>query len=301
MSNRRKGVALAVTAAVFWGVMGIFVRNLTAAGFTGMEIAFLRCAPAGLLYFLTMLVRRPGVLKTGGKGLAVSLLYGVAAYGTSFFSYSIAVARIPIGVATVLMFMSPIWVTVLNLTVFRERVAPRKAAAIAVCMAGAVLAADLLHSGGGRIDPVGVLAGVVNGFGVALQLMIPKYFSGRYRKDTMLVYGFLGAAAFLALFTDFGKLAAGLAGPGGPALLVDILCIGVLCTMVASVAFVQSSSFVDASTTSILSALEVVVGSVTGLLLFHERLSPLQLLGAGIIVLGALGSEVTLRRKSPAS
>ena len=61
--------------------------------------------------------------------------------------------------------------------------------------------------------------------------------------------------------------------------------------MVANVACVKSTQYVEATTTSILSALEVVVGTIVGFLVFHEHLTFLQMVGAVIIVVGAIGSE----------
>ena len=37
-NNRAKGMTLAVLTAVMWGIMGLFVRGLTAQGFSSMEI-----------------------------------------------------------------------------------------------------------------------------------------------------------------------------------------------------------------------------------------------------------------------
>ena len=51
-NNSAKGIALAVTGAVMWGIMGIFVRYLSGAGYTSFDIAFLRCLSAGILFFV---------------------------------------------------------------------------------------------------------------------------------------------------------------------------------------------------------------------------------------------------------
>ena len=40
MSNRAKGISLAVITAVMWGIMGIFVRSLSQYQFTNLEISF---------------------------------------------------------------------------------------------------------------------------------------------------------------------------------------------------------------------------------------------------------------------
>lgn len=294
---KKTGITLAVLAASLWGVMGIFVRNLTAAGLSSVELSFLRCLLAGGVYFLILLLRKPQFLKINLKGLVICLLYGAISYGICFPSYNEAVSRIPVAVATVLMFMSPIWVTLLSVVVFREKPEKSKLLAILICMVGAILVSDLLHAASGEMDLFGVVAAMANGFGMALQIMIPRYFAKDYQRDTMLVYGFLGAALALAFFTDFTHLGAALQGGDPGSLVFNILAVSLLCTLVANGAYVKATGYTDTTTVSIFSALEVVVGSAVGFFLFRESLSPLQAAGAVIIVLGALGPELLSRRK----
>ena len=154
---------------------------------------------------------------------------------------------------------------------------------------------NLIGGGNVKLDGIGILAGVVNGIGVALQILLPKYFAKDYERDTLLVYGFLGAAVVLMFGIDFSSVAGHMSGTPVGTLIWNLFGIGILCTMVANVSCVKSTQYVEATTTSILSALEVVVGTLVGFLIFHEHMTLLQLLGAVIIVAGAVGSEI--RRK----
>lgn len=292
MSKRSKGIILAVITAVMWGIMGIFVRDLSDCEFSNIDISFFRCILAGAAYFIFLLITKPRALKINVKGLLICLVYGAVAYSISFVSYSVSVSRIPVGVATVLMFMSPVWVAVLGRFMFKEKLTRHKIITILICIVGAVLVADILGSGNIRLDMIGVLAGIVNGIGVALQILLPKFFAKDYDRDTLLVYGFLGAAAVLAFGVDFPAVAANMSQVPTGNLVWDLFGIGILCTMVANVSCVKSTQYVEATTTSILSALEVVVGTLAGFLVFHEHLTFLQILGAVIIVCGAVGSEI---------
>lgn len=296
MNQRKKGILLAIITAVMWGIMGIFVRDLSGFQFSNIEISFFRCALAGAAYFIFLLATKPKALKIDLKGLIICIVYGAVAYSISFVSYSVAVSRIPVGVATVLMFMSPIWVAILGVVIFREKLEKRKILTIAVCFFGAVLVANLIGAGDIQLDGIGIFAGIVNGIGVALQILLPKFFAKDYDRDTLLVYGFLGAALVLAFGMDFTAVSSHIAATPTFNLIWDLFGIGILCTMVANVACVKSTQYVEATTTSILSALEVVVGTIVGFFVFHEHLTALQLLGAVIIVVGAIGSEL---RKNP--
>lgn len=296
MNTRLKGTALAVTGACMWGIMGIFVRRLSAAGLSNYDISFLRCILAGVAFFLLKACMSPKTLKTNLKGLAVCVLYGVVAYGVSFVSYGMAVERIPVAVATVLMFMSPVWVTILGIVIFHEKLKSRTLVIIMVCIIGASMVANLVGTSAGTLDGVGIFAGILNGFGVSLQIMIPRYFADQYDRDTMLVYGFLGAAVVLAFFSDFGAIGNYIVHEKMQAWMY-ILGVGILCTMVANVAFVKSTIYISTTTSSILSSLEVVVGAIVGFLIFGEHMTGIQILGAVIVVIASLGPGLVNDRK----
>lgn len=297
MNQRSKGIVLAVTTAVMWGIMGIFVRDLSHNQFTNIEISFFRCALAGAAYFIFLLLTKPSALKVNIKGLVICVLYGAVAYSISFVSYSVSVSRIPVGVATVLMFMSPIWVVILGTVMFKEKLQKSKIVTIVICFIGAILVANLIGGGEIKLDAIGILAGIINGIGVALQILLPKFFAKEYDRDTLLVYGFLGAASVLLFGMDFGSVAEHISNTPMTNLIWDLFGIGILCTMVANAACVKSTQYVEASTTSILSALEVVVGTLVGFFIFHEHLTFLQIAGEVIIVVGAIGSEIYQPKK----
>ena len=297
MNQRSKGIVLAVTTAVMWGIMGIFVRDLSHNQFTNIEISFFRCALAGAAYFIFLLLTKPSALKVNIKGLVICVLYGAVAYSISFVSYSVSVSRIPVGVATVLMFMSPIWVVILGTVMFKEKLQKSKIVTIVICFIGAILVANLIGGGEIKLDAIGILAGIINGIGGALQILLPKFFAKEYDRDTLLVYGFLGAASVLLFGMDFGSVAEHISNTPMTNLIWDLFGIGILCTMVANAACVKSTQYVEASTTSILSALEVVVGTLVGFFIFHEHLTFLQIAGAVIIVVGAIGSEIYQPKK----
>ena len=133
---------------------------------------------------------------------------------------------------------------------------------------------------------------------MALQLLIPRYFAQRYQKDTMLVYGFLGASLVLAFLSDFRPVVSGLQGEHRMTVLLCILLLGVVCTLGANGFYVKATAYIDTTSVSILSALEVVVGSIVGFLVFHESMRLSQVIGALTIMVGALLPNVREKLRS---
>ena len=298
MNNRMKGIVMAAGGAGLWGLMSIFSRVLSAADYTSLEIAYIRCLVAGIGLALINGKKDPSILRVRKKGIMTSLIFGAVTYTVGFLSYAYSVERIPAAMTAVLSFTSPIWVCLIGVVVFHERVKGKKIFAIICCLLGAVLITNLLGAQDIRFDLLGMGAAVMNGVGIALQVSVPRYFEKQYRKDTMLTYGFLGAAGFMALFVDHGKIIGSFLAPGGLKVLLSALALSVFCTLIANTIFVKSASYVEPATTTILSALEVVVGAIVGLLLFGETLTFVQIIGAVIIVSASLGMELV---EKPAS
>ena len=292
VNNRIKGIVMAAGGAGLWGLMSIFSRTLNAADYTSLEIAYIRCLVAGIGLALIHGKKDPSILKVCKKGIIISLMFGAVTYTVGFLSYAYSVGRIPAAMTAVLSFTSPIWTCLIGVLVFRERVKGKKVLAIICCLFGAALITNLIGAQEIRFDLLGMGAAVMNGVGIAMQVCVPRYFEKQFRKDTMLTYGFLGAAGFMALFVDHGKIVGSFTGPGGIKVLLSALALSVFCTLVANTIFVKSASYVEPATTTILSALEVVVGALVGLLLFGETLTALQILGAVIIVAASLGMEL---------
>ena len=196
--NSMKGMMLAILGASLWGVMGIFVRGLSASGYSSYDIAFLRCLLAGIGFFLFKAITQPRVLKINFKGLCICFLYGILAYAMGFVCYGIAVERIPVAVATVLMFMSPVWVAVLGVLVFKEKLGKQTVLVILICILGAAMVADVFGSAGGSMDIIGILAGIINALKV----------TGKKKENCRVVVNGAGSAgiAITKLLLTYGFL-----------------------------------------------------------------------------------------------
>lgn len=287
MSRTQKGVLLAILTPVLWGIMSLPIRTLNEYGISGRDLAFFRCAVSGSGLFLFNFITDRKVLRIDLKGIFLCLCYGCFCYGVSFTAYAFAVERIPVAVAMVLMFLCPVWVSLFNLIIFKEKLQPVNTVSILICLVGAVLVSDVLSVEGTGLDVLGIICAIVNGLGAGLQLIIPRYFDKEYNKNTFVVYGFIGSACMLAFMTNFDVVAQAVAVDAGR-VLPNLIMLSLVCTLIANYVFVMAASYINSTLVSILSALEVVVGSLIGLVVYKETMSLPQSIGAVIIVIGAL-------------
>lgn len=289
MNNKKKGIILVLIATLFWGMMGVTSRTLGNAGIDSMSISFFRCLIASIGFGIFLFIFNKDAFKVDLKGIIISSIYGIVTFGLSFTTFNIAVERVPIAVATVLMFTNPIWVTIFNAIFFKEKITGKKAIVIILAITGCLLISNIFGVGFENLDVVGLLVGLSTGVLFALQLVIPRFFEGKYTKDSMLIYGFIASAIVLAFFTNFTGIDNAIISSASPIFVVlNILSIGVLSTFIANISYVKATDYIETGVASVLVALEPVLGSLFAYLVYGETLTGLQLIGGLLIIIAAI-------------
>ena len=289
MKNKKKGIALVVIATLFWGVMGVTSRTLGNAGINAMSISFLRSLIATVGFFIFLCIFNRNAFKVDLKGIIISGIYGIVTFALSFTTFNIAVQRVPIAVATVLMFTNPIWVTIFNAIFFKERITAKKALIITITIIGCILISNILGVGLKGLDVVGILVGLLTGILFALQIVTPRFFTDKYSKDSMIIYGFIFSTVALAFVANFSGIHNAVITNSSPAFIVfNILSIGILSTFIANISYVKATDYIETGVASILCSLEPVLGSLFAFLVYGETLTIPQLFGGLLIIISAI-------------
>ena len=95
---------LILISGVLWGIMGLFVKRLTALGFTSIEVSALRWISAAVLLLLFVSVTDRKKLRVKPRDLpkfAASGIFGMLALSTLLY---MSMSRTSIAVADVLMY-----------------------------------------------------------------------------------------------------------------------------------------------------------------------------------------------------
>lgn len=295
--ERKKGISMMIFATFFWGFMGISSRFLNEVNFQSVDVAFVRTFSAAFCMSIFLFFKNKEAFKPGLKGLLFCVFYGILNYGIGISLYSLSVERIPISVATVLMFSNPIWVTVFSYLFFKEKIDLKKALVILTCIIGCMCIIDIFTTGGTNLDLIGVVAGVLNGMTFALQIVMPRFVEKTVSKDSILLYGFWSATIFLLLFASPARLVANLANSSNPGFFVaNVLSIGVLSTFVANTFYVKSTQYIGTSLPSMMVALEPIFASILAFFIFGEAMKPIQILGAFIVIGSVMALETDLKK-----
>lgn len=286
-NNSSAGPALIILAGVFWGSMGLFVRRLSAYGLSSIQITSIRLTLAAVLFSLILLIRGSGEFRIRFRDLPLFLGLGLGS--VLFFSacYFTAINMMSLSTAAILLYTSPIWIMLMSVLFFHEKLSGQKLLALLLAFAGCVLISGL--SGG--ISPVGLLFGLGSGIGYGLYSILGAVALRRYSPYTVTTWTFLIAAVgswSLSQPTDI--LEKIVAAPSPMRLVLFCGLTALITAVIPFLAYTLGLRSVEASRAGILATIEPMVATLFGVLVFSEPLT----LSAGIGVLLILVAVVLL-------
>ncbi|MFV2197809.1 EamA family transporter [Nocardiopsis sp. LOL_012] len=292
--RRTPGLAFAAASALAFGGAGVAARPLLEAGMEPLHVTWLRMAGAALALAPVALARWRLVLH---RPLLV-LGYGIFPMAGVQALYFAAVARIPVGVALLLEFTGPVLVLLWFRLVRRRRVSAWAVAGVVLAVAGLVLLLEVWA--GLRLDAVGVSLALGAAAGQAGYLLLSDAAGEDTDPLALVASGALVATVVLgALAGPWDLPWAVLAEPlplGGARLpgWVLALWLGLVCTAVAYFTGVAAIRRLSPQVAGGVAYLEVVTAIVLAWVLLGEALSPVQVLGAVVIVAGACVSQAAV-------
>lgn len=274
------GTFLIIMAGIFWGSMGIFVRGLTAlAGFTSIQIVSVRITVASIAFSLILLIKDPKGFRIARRD--IPLFLGLGFGSILFFTtcYFTAIRMMTLSIAAILLYTSPIWVMLLSVLLFHEKMTRNKLFALILSFLGCVLVSGI-GSGGGNITFVGILIGLGSGLGYGLYSILGTIALRRYSTYTVTTYTFVTAAVgslFLCSLPDlYNKITA---CPRKPYLLIFIILTGLVTAVIPFLTYTLGLEQVEASRAAILATIEPLVATLIGVVGFHEYMTLLSFLG----------------------
>lgn len=280
-SDRLRGYGLALVAACLWATLGLFYQGLEAHGLPRLTIVFYRAVVAAVVLLVVLGWRRREWLRLQRRDWLLFLVFGLVGVAAFFVVYITAISLTGMGVAAVLMYTAPAWVTVLSAVFLKEHLGWLKVAALLLACAGCALVGRIYDLESVRLNLVGILAGLGAGLTYGLYTMFSKVVQSRYSAWTTLAYALGVGALFMLPLQSPAHLAQALSSP---AAVFWLLMLGLIPTLGGGVAFNAALRLVPASEASIVATVEPAVAALLGWLFLNERLEGLQLLGAGLIL-----------------
>jgi DME family drug/metabolite transporter len=287
-ADARSGLLQIVLAAILWGTVGVATKYLfTISSANALSIGFFRLALATPVLLATcwyLLGARAFRIPAGDMRYMVLIGVAMAFYQVSYFA---AIARVGVAIAVLItLCTAPVLVSLLSALLLRERLSRAVLAALVCALAGTVMLVWVGPATGAVAQQTltGIVLALGSACGYSLIALFSRTLAGRYHPLQPITVGFAAGALILLPFA----LAAGLVvtyPPAGWALLVYM---GLVPTALAYVLFLAGMRHTTATVATIATLIEPLTSTTLAWLLFGERLGPLGLLGA-LLLLGAIG------------
>lgn len=287
MNQSIRATLAVVSGAALWGFISVFVRGLTALGFSSMQIVVLRSVLGCLFLGGFLLVREPAALRVQVRNLWCFVGTGLLSLAFFNWCYFTAIRESQASIAVVLLYTSPIFVMLLSAAVFGEKITRKGLLAVALTFIGCVLVAG---PAGGLTLRV-LLIGLGSGFGYALYSIFGRF--------ALRHYGSLAVTFYTMAFSLLAVVP--LAGPAQtvalvmerPQALIWAAGIALFCTVLPYILYTWGLGRMPAGRAAVLATIEPVVGALLGFFAYGEPMGAAKLAGMALI----LSAVLLLREK----
>ena len=266
-----------LAGAALWGIIGIWNRNLMAAGLSPTSIVVVRNFGGMVLLAVIFALRDRQVFQVRREHLKYFFGTGVLSVVLFTCCYFTCQQLCSLAVASILLYTAPSIVVILSAILWREPITRRKLLALALTLVGCALVCGVF-AGDLTVTLPGILLGLGAGFFYALYSVFGRYALAHYDSMTVTVWTFLFAGPASLVLLRPGEMAAAFAQPASWLLAVGLV---VLSTVLPYLLYTRGLGQVEAGRASIMASLEPVVAALTGVAVFGE---PMGLTTAGGIV-----------------
>lgn len=273
-------------AAILWGILVIFVKQLDRAGLASMEIVTLRVYGSALVLAAGLAIYNRSLLRIKWKDCWCFAGTGIVSIVFFSYCYFKNVTVSSVAVSSILMYTSPVWVTVISRFVFKEQIGKKKLAALCMAVAGCALVSGITN-GVGTVSVEGLLLGLGSGIGYGLYSIFGRMALERgYHPMTVSTYTFLFACVGVLPFVNPAELAAKM--NSDPTSWIWAICMAFFSTCMSFTLYTVGLKYMEAGRAAVLATLEPIVTTIVGLILYKEDLTAAMILGIVLVLVSAI-------------
>lgn len=284
-NSNRIAYAYVLLGAALWGIIGVFIEELSQAGFTSLQIVALRVICAAVMLVIYLAFKDPNLLKLHFKD-SFSFI-GTGIFSMVFFNwcYFTAIEEVSLSIAVILLYTGPAFVVLISWILFKEPMTKRKLGALLLTLLGCAFVIKAVPINDQRISLYGFLVGLGSGFGYALYSIFGKHALKKYESLTVITYTFVFASAVMiplsGITIEPGQLASSY-------VWTLILGLGFFPTVLAYLLYTTGLSMIESSRASITATIEPVVATLLGVVIFNEILTIYQIAGMLLVLVSVV-------------
>ena len=291
-STRTAGLGFAMASAASFGLSGSLARGLMDVGWSSAAAVSVRILLAAVVLAPLAVVQLRGRWDVLRRNLPLVGVYGLLAVAGCQLAFFNAVERMPVGVALLIEYMSPVAVIGWLWLTRGQRPGPRTVAGALLAIAGLALVLDLVS--GTDVDGIGIIWAFGAMVGVTAYFLISAREDDGLPPVVLAAAGLtVGAAALLALglvgVLPFAATTADVHfGDVSMAWWLPVLGLGVVTAALAYVTGIAATRRLGSRLASFVALTEVLAALGFAWVLLGQAPRSIQLLGAALVLLGVV-------------
>jgi drug/metabolite transporter (DMT)-like permease len=270
-----------ILSMLIFGTNGLLVSRIS---LQSSQIVLLRTLIGGALLTVIVLLRG-GFDRNAVRADLPMILLGGTALGLNWVALFSAYRLLNVSLATLIYYIGPILVLLFSPIIFREKLTGTKIAAVAIVAVGLVCISGSILVGG--MNPVGFAAAIASALFYAALIVFNKRITHTKGLQTAAIE--LDIAFVVVLI--YCLLTVGLPHPAR-ADLPYIAVIGVVNTGLAYVLYFSGLQKLPGQSVALISYVDPVSALFFSALFLHEKLTLIQVIGAVLIIGGAMLGEM---------
>ena len=278
----RGAYASILAAAALWGIIGVWNRNLMAAGLSPTGFVVVRNFGGMLLLLAVFAVKDRGVFRVRREHLKYFFGTGIISVVLFTSCYFSCQKICSLAVASILLYTAPSFVVILSAILWKEPVTKKKLLALALTLVGCACVCGVFD-GGLTVTFTGILLGLGAGFFYALYSVFGRYALAHYSSMTVTVWTFIFAGPASLVMLRPAEMRAVFTAPSAWLLAAGLV---VFSTVAPYILYTRGLARVESGKASIMASLEPVVAALAGVLIFGEPMGLLTLLGILCVLAG---------------
>jgi drug/metabolite transporter (DMT)-like permease len=288
--SRRTATGLSLTSWVLFASSGPVAKAVMATGWSASAVTSVRIALAAVVLTPVVAVLKPRALRFRRADLGLLLGYGVLGVAGVQLFFFVAVARIPVGVAMVLVNLAPVLVALWVRAVRRTRLPGLVWLGLGLAVLGLALVAQV--GSGAGLDLLGVAAGLGSAVCSAGYFLLGEHGAGRLDPLGLTAAGLVVGAVVVGVvsppWTWPGR------ATGGPTVWLVLLALAVVGTVLPYLAGLRALRELSSARASVLALVEPLVAAALAWALLGQTLGPVQVAGAVLLLAGAVLAQRAL-------
>ena len=293
MKKQGLGMVMILAAASMWGTIGFLTRMINPLGFSSLSLIFYRALTTAVIMGIIILFKDKSLFRIKLRDIWIFIGSGVISFFAFNVCYMLSIGENSLAVAAILLYTSPVFVMLLSMLFFKEKISAKKTAALICALCGCALVS---FGGEVKISFAGLLLGVGSGLGYALYSIFGTVALNRgYSTFTITFYTFLFASVAALSCADFSLTL--------PLFISDVMNVAIIAlfsvwvTVLPYLLYTRGMEYNNATVASIVSTVEPVVAALFGFFAFGENPGASGAAGMALVILSIVILNIRLAKR----